>query len=114
MNNLSINKSLTKHKLEIALATYLNKENFYYDKSVWRLLLKQYYEENGNYPLTFDKNGFVNERSLEKFTLIMEKFTERIVSTIDPLWWSGDNELIVLSFKTGLAEITIKLTKLTK
>lgn len=105
-----VHKDDTLNKKNVKFSKYFN-NNYHYEKSVWRLLLNQFYLEQGEYPLRFGSDGYLTEASLNKFSDIMEKFSERIVDTIDILSATGGEDYLTLTFKTGFAERILILRK---
>lgn len=107
-----LHQSVSKFKKDVYLASFLNHKNPYYEKFIWRLLLKQYLLENGSYPIKYNKEGYATDSSLNNFEKIMDKYTERILTADNPLFWENNDNVIVLRYKTGLFENFIKLTKI--
>jgi len=105
-----VHKDDSLNKKNVKFSKYFN-NNYHYEKSVWRLLLNQFYLEQGEYPLRFDANGYLTEVSLNKFSDIMEKFSERIVDTKDVLSSTDAEDYLTLTYKTGFAETIITLRK---
>lgn len=106
---VQINRTLSSFKQEIALAKFLYGQNSYHDKAVWRLLLGQYREENGQYPFDYDAEGNVTRKSLLEFQSVMERFTHRIVPMHKVL--KDDTNLIPLCYKSAFADVYIWLCK---
>ena len=106
-----INQSLSDFKKEVALAKFLNSRDSYQDKSVWRILLRQYRKENGQYPLVYDTTGNATVKSLVKFEKIMDIFSNRMVFVHEILTLEDQSAVIPLCYKSGIANVYIWLRK---
>lgn len=105
-----VHKDDTLNKKNVEFSKYFN-NIYHYEKSVWWLLLNQFFLEQNEHPMRFGSDGFLPEASLNKFSDIMEKFSERIVDTIDVLSATGGEDYLTLTYKTGFAERILILRK---
>ncbi len=107
-----ISKSMSNFKKETSLANLFYSHNFYYDKSIWRLLLRQYIKENGSYPIEYDETDIATTKSLNEFEETMWAFADRIIPTHEVLSMKDDKDCIPMSYKTGFVETQIWLRKI--
>lgn len=111
MSMIQISQSLSDFKKEVALANFFHNRNFFQDKAIWRLLLKQYKKENGEYPLVFDDTGNATLKSLLEFEMIMDTFSNRIIPMHKVLILKDHTDVIPLNYKSALVNVSIYLRK---
>ncbi|OZI08158.1 hypothetical protein BWI93_10740 [Siphonobacter sp. BAB-5385] len=108
---VQIKQNLSNFKQEVALAKFLHGRNNCYEKAVWRLLLRQYWKENGPYIFSYDANDNATVKSLLTFGKIMDKFAMRIIPMHQVLALKDDSNTIPLCYKSAIVTIRIWLRK---
>ncbi|WP_342089217.1 hypothetical protein [Dyadobacter sp. OTU695] len=108
INLYPIREADSRQKAITLLAKFLHERHFMsLTKSEWKLLLSQFFKENGSFPLRFNKDGLATTESLVAFGKVMDRFSERMIDTVDPAFYLDTPDILTLSANTGFGQTVI-------